>query len=128
VSARSKRWGQPYVVPLCFGYEDGTLYFHAALEGRKMDMLRKNDRVCFEFDVDAEIVKGKEACNWGMRYKRVIGFGKAVFLDNIKEKRRALGIIMRQYSEGTFRFPDDSVRRTAVIRVAIESITSKQSG
>jgi len=26
--------GHPYVVPLNFGYRDGALYFHSALEGR----------------------------------------------------------------------------------------------
>jgi len=119
---------QPYVVPLCFGYEDGSLYFHAALEGHKMDIMRNNNRVCFEFDVNAEIIDGTEACDWGMRYVSVIGFGKSVFLHDIEEKRKALSIIMRQYSERTFRFPDDSVRRTAVIKVTIESMTGKQSG
>ncbi len=119
---------QPYIVPLSFGYEDGFLYFHAAQEGRKMDMMRNNDRVCFEFDVNAEIVDGKEACDWGMRFKSVIGFGKSVFLHDMEEKRKALAIIMRQYSKRTFRFPDDSVRNTAVFKVAIESMTGKQSG
>ena len=52
--------GQPYVVPLCFGYEDGFLYFHAALEGRKMDMIKNNDRVCVEFDTNTEIIEGED--------------------------------------------------------------------
>ena len=49
--------GQPYVVPVCFGYDDGTLYFHSSTTGRKLDVLRKNNAVCVEFDVDREIVK-----------------------------------------------------------------------
>jgi len=27
---------QPYVVPLCFGYKDNALYFHCAMEGKKL--------------------------------------------------------------------------------------------
>jgi len=119
---------QPYVVPLSFGYEDGFLYFHAALEGRKIEMIRRNYRVCFEFDVNAEIVEDLEACGWSMRYQSVIGFGKAVILDEIEEKRKGLEIIMRQYSDRPFLFPEESVARTAVIKVAIESMTGKQSG
>ncbi len=38
---------QPYLVPLCFGYEPGALYFHSAGEGKKLDMLETNDNVCF---------------------------------------------------------------------------------
>ena len=119
---------QPYVIPLCFGYEDGSLYFHAALEGRKIDMLRNNNRVCFEFETKTEIVEGKEACNWGMKYKSVIGFGKAAFLNDMEEKRHALDVMMRQYSGRSFRFPDNSVQQTAIIRVAIETMSGKQSG
>lgn len=119
---------QPYVVPLNFGYEDGFLYFHAALEGRKIEMIRRNNCVCFEFDINAEIVESQEVCDWGMRYRSVIGFGKADILDDLEEKGRALEIIMRQYSDRSFIFPEESVARTAVIKVAIESMAGKQSG
>jgi len=119
---------RPYVVPLCFGYQDNTLYFHGAPEGRKMDMIRENSTVCFEFDTGTEIVKGEEACNWGMRYQSVIGFGKAILVDDIEEKRKALGIIMSQYSGTSSSFPEDVLAHTAVIKVEIESMTGKQSG
>ena len=119
---------QPYVVPLSFGYEDGSLYFHAAQEGRKMDVIGKNNRVCFEFDVNAEVIEDREACGWGMAYQSVIGFGQASILDDPDEKRYALGVIMRQYSDRSFSFPEGPVEATAVIRVAIESMTGKQSG
>ena len=36
--------GQPYVVPLNFGYDGGFLYFHAAPEGRKIDIIKRNRR------------------------------------------------------------------------------------
>ena len=119
---------RPYIVPLCFGYEDGFLYFHAAHEGRKIELIRKNNCVCFEFEAKAAIVEGQQACEWGMRYQSVIGFGTAVFLDDVEEKRRALDIIMRQYSNRSFSFPEHALAGTTVIRVAIESMTGKQSG
>src|SRR5512139_3236498 len=58
---------RPYIVPLCFGYKDHTLYFHCAPEGRKMEILRKNNQVCFEFDVDQELVKDDQACKFDMK-------------------------------------------------------------
>jgi nitroimidazol reductase NimA-like FMN-containing flavoprotein (pyridoxamine 5'-phosphate oxidase superfamily) len=73
-------------------------------------------------------VEGQEACDWGMRYQSVIGFGQAVILDDMEEKRRGLEIIMRQYSDRSFLFLEDSVARITVIKVAIESMTGKQSG
>jgi uncharacterized protein len=119
---------QPYVVPLNFGYEKNTLYFHGALEGTKIDMLRQNPRVCFEMDVNTEVVKESLPCFWGMRYESVIGFGKAEILADFEEKQKGLGIIMAHYSDETFSFDADFVHSVAVIRVDIESMTGKKSG
>jgi len=47
---------EPYIVPVCFGYERNTIYFHSALEGRKVELIKKNNKVCFEIDTDLEIL------------------------------------------------------------------------
>ncbi len=65
--------GQPYVVPLSFGYDGEYLYFHAAREGRKIDIIKRNSRVGFEFDILHDIVTAKQACNWRAKYESVIG-------------------------------------------------------
>ena len=117
----------PYIVPLSFGYKDNVLYFHGSLKGKKIDIIKKNQRVCFEFDINTEIVKAEDACHWSMKYKSVIGFGKAVFLEDLDEKRKALNIIMSQYSDRTFQFNDATLKGTVVIKVKIESMTGKQS-
>ena len=119
---------QPYVVPLCFGYKDKALYFHCSRQGKKLDILRKNSNVCFEIDINNELVKADKACDWGMKYKSVIGFGKAVFIEDIESKRKALDVIMQQYSEGTFEYPEKAIKDIVVIKIEIESMTGKQSG
>lgn len=118
----------PYIVPLCFGYRDKVLYFHGSLKGKKIDIIRKNQNICFEFDINTEIVKAEDACHWSMKYKSVIGFGKAVLLEDLDEKRKALNTIMSQYSDRTFQFNDATLKGTVVIKVEIESMTGKQSG
>jgi len=118
---------KPYIVPLCFGYKDKALYFHGAYEGRKMDILKKNQMVCFEFDIDTEIIEAENPCHWSMKYLSVIVFGKAVFLESFDEKKKAIDIIMSQYSDREFQFPDIAIERTAVIKVEIERMTGKQS-
>ncbi len=118
----------PYIVPLCFGYKDCTIYAHGSMEGKKIDIIKKNQNVCFEFDINAEIVEKDNACDWGMRYQSVIGSGKASILKELNEKRKALNIIMSQYSDHPFLFPENALKGTAVIKIEIESITGKQSG
>ena len=119
--------GSPYIVPLCFGYRSNTLYFHSANEGRKIEILKRNNRVCFEFDIDTQIHAGKTSCAWGMNYRSVIGYGTASFIDDPAEKRKALDIIMRQYADGAFTYSDKTLKKTLVIKVEISSMTGKKS-
>jgi len=119
---------RPYVVPLCFGYRDRTLYFHCAREGKKTDILRKNPRVCVEFDIDPELVTAAEACKFDLKFRSVIGFGRAYLLEDPEERRQGLEAIMRHYAGKSFSYPDEIVGKTTVIKVEIESLTGKQAG
>jgi len=116
---------QPYIVPLSFGYDGRFLYVHAALEGRKVEILKRNQRVCFEFDRLEEVTSGEQACNWSMRYESVIGFGVAELLLDLDAKATALNCIMRQYSGRDWTFTEQALSSTSVYRIRIEEITGK---
>jgi hypothetical protein len=119
--------GMPYIVPMNFGLGENCLYLHCATAGLKLDILRKNNRVCFEMDLLREVVRGESACSWTVRYESVIGFGRAVILDVLAEKRTAIDRIMEHYgAAGPFSYPDATLARTAIIRIDIESITGKR--
>jgi hypothetical protein len=117
--------GMPYMVPLCFGYEKGVLYFHSAVEGRKLEIIHKNPRVCFEIDIDWELVRSGDRCS--LKYKSVIGFGNASFIEESKDKRNALDLIMRHYNQEPIDYPEPIVNSVAVIKVEIEEMTGKAS-
>jgi nitroimidazol reductase NimA-like FMN-containing flavoprotein (pyridoxamine 5'-phosphate oxidase superfamily) len=118
---------EPYIVPMNFGYAGNQLYFHSARQGRKIDILRRSNRVCFEFDVDHQVVEAERACKWGFRFQSVIGTGTVDFIDEPQAKHKALHIIMGQYSDQTFEFDERAVNTTVVFRVTIESMTGKRS-
>jgi hypothetical protein len=118
---------RPYIVPLCFGFKNNTLYFHSAPKGKKIEILKKNPNVCFEFEIFTQIIKSAKACKWGMRYKSVIGFGKAGFITDDDLKRQAFDIIMNQYADGSFIYEDALLKSVVVINVEIQSMTGKQS-
>lgn len=119
---------QPYLVPLCFGYRDNTLFFHSATKGKKVEMMQENPRVCFEIEGETEIIKADKACNWGMRYTSVIGYGNAVFVDDTEAKSAALDVIMSQYASEKWEYPPKNLARTLVFKVEIEYMTGKTSG
>lgn len=117
---------EPYVVPVCFGYERNVLYFHGNLKGRKVELIKKNNRVCFEMEVDLELKKSEEACDWAMKYMSVIGVGRAYILGNDEQKFHALNLITRRYAGDELSFPKSKMDNTLVVKVDIESMTGKQ--
>ncbi len=88
--------------------------------------LHKNSNVCFKMDIDQELVCSDDSCT--MRYRSVIGMGKASFLEESVEKRKALDTIMRHYSKEPRANPEAALKRTTIIKVKIEAVTGKVSG
>lgn len=117
--------GLPYIVPLNFGYDGSFLYFHAALEGRKIDIIRKNNRVGFEFDILHDIVTAQRACDFSAKYESVIGSGTAERVDDLDAKKEALKWIMRQYGSDAGDFPEEIMKKTLILRVRIIEISGK---
>lgn len=68
----------PYVVPLSFGWEqtDGEvfIYFHCAKDGKKVDLIEKNNKVCVEADMLNGYVKTEHGVT--ADYASVIAFGR----------------------------------------------------
>lgn len=117
----------PYIVPMCFGFKNNTLYFHSAPKGKKIEILKKNPNVCFEFEILTQVIKSAKACKWGMKYRSVIGFGKAGFITDDDLKRQAFDAIMNQYADGSFVYEEASLKSAVIIKVDIHSMTGKQS-
>jgi nitroimidazol reductase NimA-like FMN-containing flavoprotein (pyridoxamine 5'-phosphate oxidase superfamily) len=119
--------GIPYVVPLCFGYTADTFYVHCAAEGRKLEILERNPEVCLELEAGVALKPGAKACDWGMTYRSVLGFGRAERVESSESKRRALDLIMARYASGTFDYPEAALEKTVILKVVVRSMTGKRS-
>ena len=121
---------EPYVVPMNYGYtmENGklTVYMHSALKGRKLDMIRENPNVFFAIDCDMQpFGEGDIPCQYGMVYSSVMGKGKAVIVEDVDEKIRAMKVLMKTQTEKDFAFNDRLVSIVAVIRIDVAEYTAK---
>ena len=118
----------PYIVPVNFAVSGGCLYFHSAASGKKVDVIRENPSICFEVDIPGDLISGETACSWGMKYKSVIGFGQAYFIEGAGEKKKALNILMKKYAgQDSFSFIDDKLDKVCVIGVRIDTMSGKRS-
>ena len=122
----------PYIVPMNYGYkyQNGklTLYFHAAKEGQKLDIIARNPKACFEVDCSHELVAGKEAWNYTMKYESVIGHGKISICIDKSEIVEGLQLLMRQVvKDKEFIFPDHVMNSVTVLKLEVTEFTGKRN-
>ena len=117
--------GQPYAVTLNLVREENKLYFHCAIEGKKIGSLRKNPNMCISFVGNVSPVPDK----FTTLYESAIVRGKAVEMTEDEEKIHALRILCEKLTPANMSNFDEaierSLRRTAVWRIDIEEITAK---
>ncbi|WP_312942241.1 pyridoxamine 5'-phosphate oxidase family protein [Oscillibacter sp.] len=99
-----------YIVPLNFGYEvkDGrlTFYFHSAVQGRKVELLARGDKVGFELDCGHQVVAGEKACDYSAMYKSIIGTGRTYEVVDDADKLHAMQCLMAHYTKKTGEKPE----------------------
>ena len=121
--------GQPYVVPMNYGYvlEDGklTFYLHGALEGYKYEVMEKNPRISFSIECDVKPFEGRVACQYGTVYSSIMGKGTAVLVEDIEEKKQAMSVLMKTQTGKDFTFDEKLVSIVRVIRLDITEFSAK---
>ncbi|MEG1930658.1 MAG: pyridoxamine 5'-phosphate oxidase family protein [Anaerovorax sp.] len=117
--------GYPYAVPLSYAYQEGKIYFHGAVEGYKLESIKKNEKVSFCVVGADEIIPEE----FNTLFKSVIVFGKAKVLDRAEEKQRALEAIIDKYSqnfkESGRAYIEKEWDRCVAIELTIEHMTGK---
>ena len=120
--------GEPYVLPISFGYDGEAVYVHTAHEGRKIESLAAGDRGCCQFDRAVELVRNDdEACEWTFAFESAIGWGDADELVGAAARLEGLNHIMRHYSGRDWGMPERAVAGTRVWRITLTKVTGKRS-
>ncbi len=119
--------GEPYVVPISFGFDGKAVYFHTARNGRKIEMMTANPRACVQFEHKVELTThDDDACSWSFAFESVIGFGSVVELESDVSKTRGLNQIMKHYSGRDWTFKEPAFAATRVWRVDFDILTGKR--
>ncbi len=116
--------GTPYGVPLSYVYREGAIYFHCALEGHKLENLRRDPRVSFCVVGRIQLLPEK----FSTEYESVVAFGTASEIDG-EERQRALVWLLEKYSasflpEGK-RYIEQLDRATKVVKIAVHHLAGK---
>ncbi len=113
--------GSPYLVTLnhALDRERMCVYFHAAGEGRKVEYIRSNPDIWGQVVEDLGYISGE--CDWG--YRTVHFWGKAEFVNDIDEKRHAMGLLIAKLEQDVEEAKRKHVTESSLSSVLIGKIT-----
>ena len=92
--------GMPYVVPVHFVFDGrrSHIYFHGRNNGKKLELMRVNGKVCFEIYELLGIGLGeKDPCDSWTYYRSMVATGTAHILESREEKARGLKPLNQKY-------------------------------
>lgn len=119
----------PYILPLNYGMnvDNGqiVLYFHGANEGKKYELMEKDNRASFEMDCSHKLVTDLTRGSCTMEYESVIGFGRIESISD-DEKYEALCILMKHYHKEDFPFNKAVMPQTTVFKLVVEQVSGKR--
>lgn len=112
--------GETYVVPVNYVYRNHAIYAHTG-SGKKLDMMRKNPKVCFQVDEISDTFRWKSVILWGT-FQELTG----------EERQQAMqGIIHRimPLTDGGQRsshaIPDDQQTSIVVFKIPVAEGTGR---
>ena len=118
--------GYPYAVTInqYFDETDGRIYFHGALQGLKVDLLGKDNKVCFTTTDKGHIEEG----DWANTFKSVVCLGR---VEEVNDKEKIYNQL-RRLAEGFYPSPESiekeiesACSRVKMYVISIDHMTGK---
>lgn len=117
--------GAPYCVPLSIVRQDDVVYFHTAKQGRKLDCLRREPRVCIACVGDTQRLPDK----FTTKYESAILEGVAEEVEDEAEKIRALRLLCQRHTPANMENFDQAIARslavTGIWKIRVDGMTGK---
>jgi nitroimidazol reductase NimA-like FMN-containing flavoprotein (pyridoxamine 5'-phosphate oxidase superfamily) len=122
--------GQPNIIPMNFVYTNDKIFLHSHKDGKKIDDIQNNPRVCFEVD-QGEIIVGDNPCSFSWRYKSAIAYGKVKIIEPPDLRIKALKLLSDKYSFGKGKLITPELMKQfnhlLLLEIGIEKMVGKKS-
>ena len=140
--------GEPYGLPLSIVRDGGNLYFHSAMDGKKVRTLAKNPNVSVVFVGEVKIPENcteeelKEIAKdesgaalliskvFTTEYESAVVKGRVKLVEDEQEKVRAMRLICEKHTPTKMDYFDMAIRaglkRTNIYRIEVEDIKGKR--
>ncbi|WP_180321126.1 pyridoxamine 5'-phosphate oxidase family protein [Neobacillus mesonae] len=95
----------PYVIPLNFVWMDGAIYFHGAVEGRKVNIIGENAKACFTVSANQGTLTDPVPAETDTAYMSVMIFGEVELVTKLEESVKAMQQMLDKYVPGYYDKP-----------------------
>ncbi len=117
--------GNPYCIPITIANDDNYIYFHSAMDGTKVDILKKNPQVCVSCVGETERQQDK----FTTLFESAIVKGVASEVLDDAEKIHALRMLCSRHTPSNMpnfdKAIERSLSRTAIFKISIDEIAGK---
>ena len=125
ILSTSDQHNRPYGIPVNYVVMEGSIFFHCATEGQKLENITANRGVSFCVVGRTELLPEK----FSTRYESVVVSGSAEVIDEGDLKRAALGALITKYAPGNIAagqaYIDKLMDKTTVVKVSIDHLAGK---
>ncbi len=116
--------GYPYAVPLNYVFHNGSIYFHCAMSGHKIENMEYNPNVSFCVVSDTKIL----AEEFSTRFKSVVVFGRA---EESRGEEKILGLtelikrLAKDHVPAGEKYIKQAQDKTRVFKINVEHMSGK---
>jgi len=122
---------EPYIVPINHTYTGGRMLFHCAFEGKKLDRIAADPRVCtcVSSEDGPPVPHGGDLC--GNPFASVLCWGNARVIDDPEERAGILNEFQKRYAtEDNARdtFTVERAQACGAVEVVVDRMTGRRKG
>lgn len=117
----------PYAVPINHAFVDGKFYFHCALIGRKIDLIKQNPNVVYvvtKYHNPPDPNPGRDRCHGP--WESLIAYGTAKVVEDLEGKAVAFRQFMAYYGTEDYQMAEQARTQTSAIVMDVTSMTVRQ--
>ncbi len=119
--------GKPYVVPLNYGYVEGSILIHCALTGKKLDYLKANPQVCFTVGRQAgRLCRHPQGASCPTDTDSAVCYGTARIVENLEERRKVLNTFNRCLQPEAPEIAIEAASRCCAVEIRITEMTGRR--
>jgi nitroimidazol reductase NimA-like FMN-containing flavoprotein (pyridoxamine 5'-phosphate oxidase superfamily) len=119
--------GRPYVVPLNYAYIDGTLLFHCALEGQKLEYIASDPTVCFTVARQTGVVERHSENVCHADSESVVCYGRARLIEDLNERTEVLSAFNRSFWPKAEPITADRVANCGAVEIVVTEMTGRRA-